>query len=206
MNPSNRPVVIDVDGVLANYTRARLQLIRKHFPTVYVPDLDHLPETWDEQPDGLLPAMQATIASRIRDNPSFWSGLGCLGTEDDRTAVRRLTWTREVYFVTSREGPDVQSRTRSWLFEHRFAATVPTVCCTTDKASVVRGLQATDAIDDNLDNALAMAYTCPDLRVYLLDAPYNRLDMSRIGRTIHRVSTVSEFVRHVERHYVEHVS
>lgn len=79
-----------------------------------------------------------------------------------------------IYFVTSRVGVEPKHQTENWLMDAGIAR--PTVIVASRKGMAADLLGATHAIDDKAENAWMVHWLSPKTRIYLLDAPYNRVE------------------------------
>jgi FMN phosphatase YigB (HAD superfamily) len=182
---SNKIVMWDVDGVLADFTRGYNDVAQSQgkepLPMIHG-------RMWDDYGD-------KEVWAEIKGDPSFWQNL--------RSLVKPNIWGRiaaleaDQYFVTNRMGIDPLGQTKDWLRDFLGRCNI-NVIVTAFKGDTARILGATHVIDDKAGNVIYVAYTNPQAKVFLLDYPHNQFDSRVIGRRVTRIYSVSQFLNTVE--------
>jgi len=188
-----RPVIFDVDGVLADFLSSYTALAKRLYGVPHLTTTTY--RRWDE--DGLTEPQRDYVWEQIIKSPSWWVNLAPLVGPDTFRRICLVNTLQPVYFVTSRPGFAVHTQTTAWLRNHGIFE--PHVIVSSKKAEIASAVDAGWAIDDKAGNALAIAYMSPGTDIYLLDRLYNRFDHSVAGRRVTRVATVEEFLDRVER-------
>jgi uncharacterized HAD superfamily protein len=189
------PVIIDVDGVLADFvkgfTRRAFQLGygRGEYSTLNQQEWDRFIGMNEEQ--------VSKVWENVKSDPFFWYDLPQLASVLEMQEIARLCGEREVYFATSRPGIKTRKQTEWWL-ENR-GINKPQVIVTSQKGETAKAINASALIDDKAGNAVYAKYYSPATDVYVLDRPYNRFDPVVIGSKVTRVLDLHEFVRRVEK-------
>ena len=183
----------DVDGVLASFQSAYHKLASNMFNVEIDPD--YLPPTWDWLEQTIGKDKVSQLWEHIKQDRYFWADLPSL--------VSYGTWQRICdldalqYFVTSRVGKTAKVQTEEWLSE-RFCFT-PTVIVSDRKADAALALRSDYVIDDKAGNVLAVYYASPkNVKVYVLDAPYNKFSTDLVGKRVRRVTSVNQFLDDIE--------
>ncbi len=158
-------LVLDVDGVLADFTGATLEFIERNYG-VYSSD----PLTdWDFMDAPSLRPYRR-VAKGHWETPGFCRGLQPLpGTVDTVAAIRRVA---DVKFATSPMGSNpswIQER-NAWLAEHFGADPLATDIRHTTKKSEVKGHVF---VDDKFENVEEYQLAHPDSLVFLRTHSYN---------------------------------
>lgn len=184
----------DLDGVLANFTKAYHGLANEMFNAdVTLTE----PPTWDWLEDQIGKKSVGEIWQRIKTDPQFWSNLEPLVSDDIIARIQKLEVEHDYVFVTSRPGIDTKTQTESWI-RHHFGFN-GTVIVSDRKADAANACRANYVIDDKAGNAIAVYYMSPkDRKTYLLDTPYNQFSPEVMGRGIRRIATVGEFLDDIE--------
>ena len=184
----------DVDGVLADFNSAYRRLcIEMSGRDLFPPEDDPTyPAVWG-YPEyyGYTDEEVAQVWKRIEADPDFWFNLNPL---PGMAQVANLYWRgHDLYFISQRVGETAKRQTEQWLIA--YSVSVPTVLITGRKGSIVRDLRLDAYIDDRLSNVQNVARMAWDTRVFLLDAPYNRVKPSQ--RRYTRVSSVADMLAQV---------
>ena len=193
----NRPILFDVDGVLADFVIAYLTLLRDCVPGCEDIEPYHtgLQKVWDFSIDKNYIHAGWVI---VKNSNTFWMTLPPLVSPGTFARINALTKKREVYFVTSRSGGHkAQEQTRRWLTEHGVEH--PTVIVSKNKGQFARAVDAAALIDDKAGNAVYVAYESPSTTAYLLNRQYNRFDHSVLGSKVRRIRAVDEFLDEIEK-------
>ncbi len=184
----------DVDGVLANFNQAYVDLFIELFEKdLFEPGDANDPPTWHyPQHRGYSDEEVAAVWKVIANDPTFWTCLEELdGAEALRRHLVRLVLEHDVYFITSRPGNDAKWQTELWLTT-KMNIVGPTVLISGKKGLSCAALSLDAYIDDNLDNVLAVAKDSPYTRVYLLDAAYNQ--SASLPAAVTRISAIQEML------------
>uniref|UniRef100_A0A6M3LYZ8 5' nucleotidase n=1 Tax=viral metagenome TaxID=1070528 RepID=A0A6M3LYZ8_9ZZZZ len=186
----------DLDGVLAAFVPSFTRLLEQQTGQ------SHFPEDWQDDP--IFPAVwhwpqhygyssnQVEAAwGTVKASRTFWATLDPIRASLD--ALHLVPKGARVYFVTSRVGDWALRQTQQWLSDHLLAywdveAWSALVC--SDKEAAARALRLQFYIDDYHVNAADVARV-RDCRSYLLDQPYNRVEMEGVVR----VASVDEALR-----------
>lgn len=198
---SNR-IGVDVDGVLAQFNEAFIDLIIKEtgidlfpprpfdIPTWHYPQLygynnkDHLNMVWD----------------KINESETFWLRLKPYPEANEVIAQLggRVLKGDDVYFITTRPSCGIvsaKSQTEQWLEYKVFDDFTPTVIVTADKGPIAKALDLTHFIDDKWENVRDVKDDAPDCKVYLLDRAWNRTIPIT---SIPRVNSVMEMLKELD--------
>lgn len=182
---------IDIDGVLADFTKSFNALVRAEFGI----ELPYPAPTWQWHREGGVTKQQDNQLWNIIKTTHFWATLVPLpGAIEVIQRLDQLSHDgHDVYFITSRPGKLAKFHTEWWL--KSYGMNFPTVLVTSDKGPVVQGLGLNIFIDDKPENnaeviaAVAQASSGKLPSVYLLDAPYNQWAQDAYGI---RIATVQE--------------
>lgn len=187
-----RPVIFDIDGVLADYCEGFTVLARSALANFNIPlTPTHVRERWDVVP-GMTKEMEQTVQDVIRHHPTFWESLETLATETEFQRIEEICGFLPVYFVTGRVGPHVERQTKTWLFRHGIGD--PNVIVTHRKGEIAKALDATHMIDDKAGNVVFTQYFSPRTKAFLLDRLYNRFDSSVVGTKVARIATLADYL------------
>lgn len=180
------PLMIDVDGVLANFTRGYIDVINAVYPEKKVPK-DYVPQDWDHT-DILkkdeVPALWLEIKNGdLRRCQCFWYELPPYEENveilskfiTDDIPLKRFV----IYYITSR--PDTQyysalDQTRKWLRRHNLIWTNTSVLVVRnpqEKLPLIRALGIVASIDDYAPTVRALD-TIPNHFACLLERPWNQ--------------------------------
>lgn len=167
---------IDVDGVLAEFTKSFNSLVRAAF-SVELPDPAL---TWDYHLEHLTRPQVSEAWELIKSTPFYGTMLPMTGALDNIERLNALSKQgNDVYFITSRPGYLAKFWTELWLKNHGMY--LPTVLVTTDKGSTAKGLKLDVFVDDKPENNMdvlrafgALGLVIGPVRVYLIDHPYNK--------------------------------
>lgn len=186
-------VIIDIDGVLANFLLAFYQEAYNIDPTVDV-SLAGTSKFWHDTPSISKETVKATWAL-IGMSPGWWMQLKPLVSKETFKRINDLSYFHTVYFVTSRVTAGltpVQFQTQCWLHEQG----IHNACVITSgkKGEVAKAVGADFAIDDKWENAQCVHwFTDGVTKSYLLNCSYNQVE--GIGsRSIIQINTVEEYL------------
>ena len=193
--------MMDVDGVLAEYmlpyTTLLAQLSKSHVFTPYG-HRDSL--TWDpECPSDVgrteWSMAQSSAQDIIRYRPNWWATLPVLASKADVSAVHKLSYETDLYFVTSRFGDGAKLDTEFWIRHHlEIIPTVIITGITARKGRFASAIDATHMLDDKPQNLMDVQWSS-EADGRLLKMPYNS-PHSDLGPGAY-VESVEEFVEWV---------
>lgn len=190
-------IVCDIDGVLADFNTPYIDLIRELTGKTLPRPSATYPDTWNYHyddklgPNKLTPSEAGRVWDHIK-NSNFWVHLPPMDQTLrtlEKLRVMRLQG-HEIYFLTSRPGADAKLFTEIWLKGYGMAN--PTVLIAPSdysKGQICKALQADIFIDDKPNNCaeVALATVKVGTRIFLVDAPYNRIiepELSTIIRDV----------------------
>lgn len=186
---------IDVDGVLADFNTAYIDLViklsgRNLFPLkpFDIPCWNY-PEFY-----GYTKAEVRAAWDAINSNPYFWATLPAYeGTKQVLQLLSAIDGDEgAVYFITTRTGINPKKQTAQWLVKHGFIGW-PSVIVSSKKGPVAQGIDLDVFIDDKTENCIdvtsAMGLKC---NVFMLNQPWNA-EFTDL-RSIKRVNSVQEFM------------
>lgn len=170
-------LAIDLDGVVANFTKRYGEIINKLYPGAIPEGYD--PPDWDWT-DKLTPEMTKAAWEEIVRTSQFWLSLDTYPENAQALhAFINAYPSVEVYYVTARaETADypVLLQTRWWL-EQRGLMTYNTSIIRVehgkDKGRVLRALAVDYSVDDNVDNVINSMNDDPFGEHYLLARSWN---------------------------------
>ena len=195
-----KSVIIDIDGVLADFTLAFTGLASKEFnPSIpLIPTLFH--QQWSFK--GIMTPIEVNATwEYIHSHPDWWGTMRPMIDDSLSQRLAYITARVPTYFVTHRPDPCIKF-TAHWLSEV-IGIDHPSVIISKKKGEVSRILGATHAIDDKLENAWCIHWLSdnPQTKVYLLDRPYNRIDVEVGVQNLYRINSFHEFVDDLEAVY-----
>lgn len=169
--------LIDVDGVLANFHDAFLDLLNtpkvigdwKRFPSAAGPLV------WD-WPSEMFPAEEVKAAwAKVERNPGFWGRLETFpGTIDFLHSLKRAEQSGGVqpYFVTNRLPAIAAAATNAWLDINGYPyPNVIAVSKSGTKHLIAEAVGANFIVDDYWKNFEGLG---ANVRKYLVDRPWNQ--------------------------------
>ncbi len=187
----SKVISVDVDGVLANFTKAfaaKLALVGCPTPPGFEP------YDWEFGGSGATPA-QIDAAWRLVDKAvDFWLSEAPYA-ENMAALVDYLGGNRDVYFVTSRvpsAGMTVKNQTEAWLHQHTYyEGGVVVKPRGVSKAEIYKALGIGWSIDD-YDVNVREAQGLANHEAFLLDRPWNQH-----ATDLPRMKTLKEFLDYV---------
>lgn len=167
-----RIIGVDVDGVLANFNTAFIDLIVNVTKRDLFPPRPFDIPTWDyPEHYGYSLEEMINVWALIKESPMFWATLPMYHETPAAASYLRDLMDNgdDVYFVTNRPGLTAKVQTERWL---RRLKLWPTVLISSAKAACARALKFDTYIDDRWENAVSVATT--DTQSVLLNRPWNR--------------------------------
>lgn len=170
-------ILLDVDGVFANFNETFRLLLNEHGAEVPGP-FDHQvsPKVWEWPLDLVAsPAITRSAWQQVGAYPEWWATLPVLPeiTEEVLDMLGALCAQRNVLFATARpaENPRyLHAVTREWIETHLKVAHPNLVLSMRPKALLAGVVNATHLVEDN-----PAAFPGPILpRSFLVERPYNR--------------------------------
>lgn len=186
-----KPIIFDIDGVLADFIYGFTSLASTMFGTA--------PYSTDEQVRwsdfaGLTKEATNEVWGVIKEDPQFWYSLRPLVPA--RTFETINTLPCDVYFVTNRSGVCALRQTQQWLEDNGVYR--PMVVLSKYKGEIAKAIGAKATIEDKASNASCIAWLTEDkTRSYLLDRPYNRCDAGMLASSVVRIPSVDYFLKEV---------
>lgn len=180
-----RRIVIDIDGVLADFNTAFWELLVKLGAEMRpFEEPERMPRCWQwPQEYGATPKQVRAAWAEVTANPEFWY---FLSTHPDwnlsaEATLAKLWYEDEVSFVTNRRAG--RSYTISWL-EDKLALVGPQVVLTPgEKTHALVAMHPDVVIEDRLltlqhFRQAVKDYKLPACHLILVDRPYNQGDRS----------------------------
>ena len=193
----NYPILVDIDGVLADFAYQYRQWIK----ALYNKDLQVFPigqrpfNTWAD-PD--VTAKQDTDLFKIiiedrMESFRFWGFIPSLVGEDTWARLNMFSEHGMLYFVSNRWGRWAYRISRDWLCKNGIQR--PSLILASRKSLIAIATKAVWALDDKWENVWDMKPYC---NACLIERPYNashRDPTEKVGR----VATVDQFLDLVEK-------
>lgn len=169
-----RPIMIDVDGVLAEFCGAFSALACRLDPAVDRIEYHSDQRAWEF--DGISLATRCTCWTYIDANPAWWLDLEPLASAQAVFDLRE--WAKEerrqLVIVTARHSNRVDDVTIQWLRRmYAWSPPILHVPSFVSKLDVARGLNVSHAIDDSPE-VLRVLSRQPRIRTYAPDYKYCR--------------------------------
>lgn len=180
-------VMVDVDGVLADFSSGFTRLARQIYGPAVPLSSDLTNPRYGTQ-HLMAPEYERRTWDVVRQSSTFWLWLPPLVTPDVFERLDALDADALVYYVTARPGATARHQTVEWLRLHGVKA--PTVVVSLHKGLAAAALEADYAIEDCWDNARDIVRESPSTVCALVDRPYNRTDTPGVRR----VAGVEEFL------------
>lgn len=176
---SKRVIVIDIDGVLADFNTPFAELLTR-FGAVMTPFEGVDPRLWHWfEAYGATPAQAEAAWAYAEQTSAWWSWLPPHRdfTRETRATLSDLTDQfidqSEVYFVTSRP-KGVRGVTARWLSKHLHNITPQVIVTPTNKVAALMALDADVVIEDRRETLMDFAVVKPTAQLILLDRAYNQ--------------------------------
>ena len=166
-------IMLDLDGVLANFTKFFLETAHRMFQTPLVSSVSHW--NYSEAGIGLSKEMTRAVWEEILQTENLWEKLEPIVEEEELQLLREMVEDPryEFFAITARPqtpGRPVILQCHNWLEAHvcRGISVIPR----RDKVKVCKGLDIEYAIDDSpvFVNELLEG----GINIYLQNQPYNQ--------------------------------
>ena len=187
---NHRPIVFDMDGVMADYVTGFRNLVHarlglRRFGTDEQQD-------WFTVYNDLTEPQLADALESIAQDRNFWRYLPPLVTKDELEAIRQLQEKYPVVFITNRTGVTAAAQTVGWLEMNKIIKpSVLVVPTSSAKAPIIAALDALASLEDNHDNVVAIAAAAPNTAHFIIDRKYNaHLQHEQVTR----VTRVAEYL------------
>ena len=190
--PSVKKVMVDIDGVCADFVKSFTELGAELFGTPVIQTGDHA--SWGFE-DIMNRKQINAIWEKVKNSLDFWEGTACLLSREDIDVLHSNYLKHDLVFATSRVGCRVVYQTSTWMQNHLNLAH-PSILVSSKKGDIARAIGAEFSIEDKVENAWMIHWlTDGKTKSYLLDRPYNRVgDNPSFGaHAVKRVNTLSEF-------------
>lgn len=181
---------VDVDGVLARFTRAYVKLIKQRTGKD-VPE-DATTWNWATELHGVTKTEDREAWQWIKANGWWWGTFEPYEPEENGLLLRAWERAADLYFITSRPGEHVQRTTALWLKEH-FVLGTPTVLIAPhpdDKKHLVQGLDLTHFVDDKFETVLDVRASYGKCRTMLMNRSWNE----GLGHDAWRINRLDDLV------------
>lgn len=196
-------VVLDIDGVFADFDLAITKLGCDKIRSTIVPESD-VDQVAYSKYSNMTPTESGRAWALIHEDPNFWLHVPPNPAIDPETIeyLNELALFHDFYFVTARpEVTAVKRNTETWLKD--YGVRNPTVIMSRWKGEIAQAIDAEFMIDDKHSNAsFAIWHTRKRCQGYVLDRPYNRVDGG--SSKVKRVSNVIEFLREVNGYAIHY--
>ena len=161
---------LDVDGVLADFNPAYIELLTKQTGIKFPEVNDQYPDTWNyDRAAGVKKEDETAVWNIIKGSEDFWFKL-----LPYHNVCAFLVWLKylrqDTYFITNRCG-SAKSQTERWL--HKAGYPEPTVLISSEKAMVCKALNITHYIDDKNENCNDVKCYASRTKGYMLKRPWN---------------------------------
>lgn len=170
---------LDLDGVIFDFNSHFVNLARGQYPGLSCPDVSNeWPTKWDYL-DEYLESWQLRALWRhiCHYSPDFW--YTCPRYSHSQALIE-IAHQRadQLYFITSRQGPDVQWQTVNALkdvapHDEHYGGVIPTPNAEA-KIPIINALKLTHYVDDKKETCQAVLQQCPATHVAVWDQPWNR--------------------------------
>lgn len=187
-------VVVDIDGVLAEFNTAFHELLQDVGAAMRPLTPGRDPDCWDwPSPYGASADQEARAWQHVVSHPDWWETLDVHGdfsgphALSDMHLLCQLVDLHEVTFVTHRK--NARAHTRQWLLDtFELPLDIQVIACPYGKAGVLVDLDPAVVIEDKPENLMGWLTTCAERgfegkRGLLVDRPWNRNTLSWRGLT-----------------------
>lgn len=167
-------IMMDVDGVVADFVLDFTRLIRLHFPD----KLDHAFGVMAATDWGFKNIISnkeiGIIWDEIYKSPTFWYLLQPMFTPADKEAFHRMAKSHELQWVTSRSGKDALNQSKWWLRDHGLPNWDNAVLAGESKGDFIRTNGTFDVALDDSPSQIERLREAGQF-VVVRDTPYNRM-------------------------------
>lgn len=186
-----KPVMFDIDGVLADFTVGFTRLASALFPEKQLPVVKaHQQPSYKWQ--GLDSKEVSKVWKVIDDLPGYWELLPPLAGPEVFSKISKLNCDGVVYFVTARPNY-AKTGTEAWLLAQGVIC--PTVVMTKNKGEFAKAVGAGWSIEDKASNASMVSWLTQDeTKSYLLDRPYNAAPAEFLASGVQRIYNVEQYL------------
>ncbi len=185
-------IMLDIDGVLSNFTKFFLEAAHEMFQTPLIPSVNHW--NYAEAGIGLTKEMTREVWERILQTEDLWEKLEPIVKEEELQTLREMVEDPhyEFFAITARPqtpGKPVILQCQNWLETHvcRGISVIPR----RDKVKVCKGLDINYAIDDS--PVFVKELLEGGINIYLQNQPYNQEIQG-----IMRVNSLKEFLEIIQ--------
>lgn len=188
-------LMIDLDGVLVDFSTAFTSLCKQFDPSVQVTSAMKQ-QNWDYTE--INPSIVKLAWQYVDKTPGWWTKPFALINQQELGLLNSLRQTNEVIFCTSRGSnvcDPVSRQSIEWL--EAVGIHKPSVVISKNKGEIARAIKATHSIEDRPQNA-AMIHWLTDgkCKSYLIDRPYN--EKADLPKQVKRVQSLEEFLLEVK--------
>lgn len=190
-----RPIIFDIDGVLADFVVKFTALAGWMFKDQNIPTYGTLQQQQWNEFQNVTPDIEERVWEHINQSNEFWKTLPLLVNYDEVKAIQDLNEQQSVYFVSSRTGETALHQTRAWV-EIVLGVRRASAVISKNKGDIAKAVDAQAVLEDRAENAWCVAWiTGGRTNSYLIDRPYNRYDARAFGSgKVIRVASVTEFL------------
>lgn len=169
-------VLVDVDGVCADFVSAFYLLARARNPQIPAVTT-HTQTAWYNW-EGMSREEVKANWTFIKQSPTYWASLHSLMSQADKRAllIAGLTPGISLYFCTSRPGYNVKQQTEIWL-KGEIPGFLPTILVAErahNKPAIAMALDINLSLEDNAENAHEIGKVIGAANSYILPRLYNR--------------------------------
>jgi 5'(3')-deoxyribonucleotidase len=181
---------IDIDGVLADFTRSYGELLvevsgRKLLPEDFYKGWE--PSTWYWERELGYTKEEEAKAWEVINNPKerFWTMLDLIDDSAEHYhMLRAINRDNDLYFITSRPGKSALRQTKEWIGDC-YDIDDPNVLICHQKGLACAALELDRYLDDKGENIQNCHLHSPKTEAMLLNMPYNAE-----FNVLHRVDSV----------------
>lgn len=184
---------VDIDGVLADFNQAYIDLVIKvSGRDLFPPRPFDIPTWFYPEYYGYTDEEVKLAWKEIKNSHDFWWNLSPYA--HTQSFIDDL-WSLDLptYFITQRMGPRVKEQTEEWLVAQ--GAIFPTVLVSGGKGACCKVLDITHYIDDKTENCEDVRDYSPKTQAYMLKQPWNK-EIHSVPRLDH----VNEWIEAIKSH------
>lgn len=191
---------LDLDGVIFDFNTHFVNLARKRHTQLACPDVSsEWPTKWDYLDDYLEQwELQSMWRYIWHESQQFWQTCPTY-THSADVITTAHSMADQLYFITFRQGPDVQWQTVQALrqlapHDDHYGGVIPTPNAEA-KIPIINALKLTHYVDDKKETVFAVHQQCPTVNVAVWDQPWNR-DATWLPN---RLTSVDDLTRWLQR-------